>query len=106
MKILKYLLANLVSPATKLADDSETAIGAFNVMVNPTINIVDVKFDEELLAKYEWLQLMQQKHDIDMMLFSEKKPLESETQVEDTLFAVSHVSEEIKETKTKEEGEK
>lgn len=58
---------NLVNPATKLAheilvnvprdldDESETVIGVVNVMVNPTINIAHVNFDEELLANDEWL---------------------------------------------------
>jgi len=39
--------------------------------VNQAINIADVKFDEENLANDEWLQVMQQKHHIDTMLFGE-----------------------------------
>lgn len=77
---------SLVNRATELVDDSEAAIEAINAMVNTTINIVDVKFDEECLANDEWLQVMQKKHHIDMMLFSEKIPLES---VEDNLFVAT-----------------
>lgn len=54
-------------------------------MMNPTINIVDANFDEDVLTKYEWLQMIQQKHHIDMMLFGEIIPLEYENQVEDNM---------------------
>jgi len=69
---------NLVNLAKKLANESEDAIGVVNDMVNPRINIVDVNFDEELLAKDEWLHMMQHKHHIDMMLFGERITLEYE----------------------------
>ena len=45
--------------------------------------------------------MMQQKHRINMMLFSERSPLESENQVEDNLFAAAWVSKEVEETETK-----
>ena len=61
-------------------------------MVNPTINIVDVNFDEELLVNDKWLQVMQQKHHIGMMLFGEIIPLEFENQVEDNLFAAVQIN--------------
>ena len=70
---------DMAIPATELADD----------MVNPETNIVD--FDREFLANDEWLQMMQQKQDIDMMLFGEITPLQL---VEDNLFAAAQVSEE------------
>lgn len=68
---------DLVNPVTKLANNSEVSIGEVSVMVNPTIQYVDLNFDEDLLLNDEWLQMMLQKHDIDMMLFSEKIPFES-----------------------------
>lgn len=38
-----------------LTDNSEATIGAASVMVNPTIQFVDVKFDENLLPHDVWL---------------------------------------------------
>lgn len=61
-------------------------------MVNTSINISDVTFDEELLGKDEWLQVMQQKHHIDMMLFGET--------VEGNLFAAAQVNTKVKKTDT------
>ena len=102
---------NLVIPTTELADDnfvnqtiepdddSEAFIGAINVMVNPTIQFADVRFDEDLLPNDELLQMMQQKHHIDMMLFNETNPLESRNQVEENLFTVAQVSEEVEDSK-------
>ena len=69
-------------------------------MVNPETNIVD--FDREFLANDDWLQMMQQKYDIDMMLFGEITPLQL---VEDNLFAAAQVSEEEAEKKTETETE-
>ena len=46
---------DLVNPTTVLVDDSEAIIGVVNAMMNPTINIFDVNFDEDLLTKDEWL---------------------------------------------------
>ena len=40
---------------TKLANDNEAAIGAVNVMVNPAIQFIDIKYDEDQLARDEWL---------------------------------------------------
>ena len=88
---------SLLNRAMELAEDNEIAIGEINAMMNPTINIVDVNFDEELLANGEWLQIMQQKHHIDMMLFGEITPLESANQEEDNLFAATHASKEVEE---------
>lgn len=81
---------NLVNPAIELVHDGETAIRVVNDMVNLAINITDVKFDEELLANDEWLEGMQQKHYIDMMLLGEIE--------EDNLVATSQVITEIKKT--------
>lgn len=78
----------LMIPATKLADE----------MVNPMINMDDVNFDNEILANNDCLQMMQQKYDIDMMLFGEIIPLQL---VEDNLFAAAQVSDEKAETETK-----
>lgn len=39
-----------MNPTKNLAEDNEASVGAVNAMVNPTINIVDVNFDEESLA--------------------------------------------------------
>lgn len=75
---------NLVNPTTELGEDNETAITTINAMMNSTINILDLKFDEESLANDEWLQVMQQKHHIDMMIFGEV--------VEDELFASAQVN--------------
>ena len=66
-------------------------------MVNLVINIDDVNFDREFLAKYDWLQMVQQKHHINMMQFCEMIPLEL---VEDNLFAEAQVSTEVEETVT------
>jgi len=91
--LLKNYIEGLMNPTTELADeslvnlttelveDNETAIGAVYAKVNEAINIANVKFDEDNLANDEWLQVMQQKHHIDMMLFGEA--------VEDNMFAVA-----------------
>lgn len=83
--IIQLVDDNMVNPIKELANESEAAIGAVNAMVNLAINIVDVNFDEDLLTKDECLQMMQQKHHIDMMLFGATIPLESKNQVEDNL---------------------
>jgi len=99
LKILATEIADevLMIPATELADE----------MVNPMIDMADVNFDNEIFANDDWLQMMQQKYDIDMMLFGEITPLQL---VEDNLFAAAQVSEEEAEKKTetkqKEETEK
>lgn len=41
---------NLANPAIVIFDDNEVVIGVVNVIVNPTINIVDVNFDQNMLA--------------------------------------------------------
>lgn len=75
----------LVNPIIDLADDSEISIVAVNTFVNPKISIAHVRFDEGLLPKHEWLQMMQQRHYIDMMLFGEIISLKYENKVEDNL---------------------
>lgn len=52
-------------------------------MVNPTIQFAYVRFDEDLLPNDEWLQMMQQKHDINILIFGERIALESTNQVEE-----------------------
>jgi len=94
---------DLVNPARVLDDDNEVIIGAARVMVNPTIQFVDVQFNEDQLANDEWLQMMQQKHLIDMMLFSERSPLSSENQVEDNLFGETCLSKELEAIEEKKE---
>jgi len=86
----------LVNPTTEIVEDSVVSIGAVNAMV--AIQFADVKFDEDLLPHDILLQTMKKKNDIDMMLFREKIPLESEIKVEDNLFTSKHVSKEIEET--------
>jgi len=54
-------------------------------MVNPTIKITDVNFDEELFANDEWLQVIQHKDHIDITLFGEIIPLETTNQVKNKL---------------------
>ena len=88
-----------MNPTIELVDDSEALIELVNAMVNPTINIVDVNFDEDLLTNDEWLQIMQQKHHIDMM-FGEIIPLEAENQMEDNMSATTQVSTPVIEIKT------
>lgn len=46
---------NEVNLTIELTNDNEVSIGVSNVMVNLTIKFVDANFDEELLAKDEWL---------------------------------------------------
>ena len=88
---------DLLIPPTELVDD---------VLMNPATQLanenlmVDVHFDNEFLANDDWLQTMQQKHDIDMMLFGEIIPLQL---VEDNPFAATQVSEEETEKKIKTE---
>lgn len=55
-------------------------------MVNPTVQFVDVQLDEIMFPSDEWLQMVQQKHEIEMMLFGERDSLETENQVEENLF--------------------
>jgi len=86
---------DLVNPSTILVNDSEGAIRVVNAMVNPTINIIDVKFDEELLANDEWLHMMQQKHI--KLLCNLGSPLRHEIQVEENIFEVIKEIEEEKE---------
>jgi len=52
-------------------------------MVNPTIQFVDVQFDEIMFPNDEWLQMVQQKHEIEIMLFGERTSLETESQVKE-----------------------
>lgn len=85
---------DMVKLTTELAEDNETVIGVVYVKVNPTKNIVDVNFDEELLANDEWLQVMHQKHHINVILFCET--------VEDNMFVVAQVSIETYEEEKKE----
>ena len=88
---------DLVIPATELVDDE---------MVNPAMQLVDenlmvdVNFDNEFLTNDYWLQMMQQKYDIDMMLFGEITPLQL---VEDNPFAALQVSGKETETEAKKE---
>ena len=56
--------------------DNTTNGEATNSM-DPTIEIVDAKFDKEKLTSDEWLQMMQQKCLIDMLLFGKRSPLVS-----------------------------
>lgn len=100
MNIATKLVDSLVNLATKLVEENEGAIGTFYVKVCPTKNIAYVKLDEELFAHDEWLQVMQQKHHIDMMLFGEITSLEFENQMEDNMFATTHVCTKIEETET------
>lgn len=65
--------------------------------------MIVINFNGNLLANDEWLQMMQQKHHIDMILFGERIPLESENKMEENLFAVTQVSKEAEETKTETE---
>jgi len=44
-----------VNLATELDEDNEVSVEVANFMVNPSINIVDVNFDEDLLTKDEKL---------------------------------------------------
>jgi len=60
------------------------ANGEAHVLEDPTIEIANVKFDEEQLTCDEWLKMMQHKHLIDTLLFGERIPLAYEIQVEET----------------------
>jgi len=60
-------------------------------LVDPTIGIVGVKFDEEPLTGNEWLHMMQRKEHIDMWLFGKRNPLVIGNQVEDNMFAAAEV---------------
>ena len=84
-----------MNPTIVFVDDNEVGIGATNFMLNLAMKFVDVKFDQEQLAKDEWLQMMQHKHHIDMMLFSERSPLDTENQVEDTLSVATCICKEL-----------
>ena len=64
---------------------------ATSSLVDLTIGIVNVKFDEEPLTGDEWLHMMQHKEHIDMLLFGEKIPLVYGNQVEDIMFVVAEV---------------
>lgn len=97
-KLAHEILVNL---ERDLVDDSVTSIGVVNAMDNPPINIAKLNFDEELLANDEWLHVMSQKHHIGMMLFSDIISLESENQVEGSLFAVAHIRQRRKPKKKK-----
>lgn len=71
----------------------------------PVIEIIGVNFDEELFISDEWLQMMQHKYLIDMLLFGEKNPLVSPNQVEENLFADAGVENQVYETSAKSKKE-
>lgn len=63
--------------------------------MDPVIEIVDFKFDEERLIGEEWFHMVQHKDLIDMLLSGEGGIFMSISQVEDNMFASTKVGREL-----------
>lgn len=77
--------------------------------MEPKIEIFHLNFDEDECTSDEWLQMVQQKHLIDVFLFGLTNPLLFKNQVDENLFAEVEVENPDYEASTKskkEEGEK